>query len=299
MSSPKPVSSPKVPYVYAGHEKELGGGFIVRRLLPGHPQRYVGPFVFFDHFGPTDIDAGQNIDVRPHPHIGLATVTYLFEGEMMHRDSLGSVQRIRPGDINWMTAGRGIVHSERTTDENRGKAWRSHGLQLWVALPREAEECPPAFHHHAADSLPCWQEDAVRLRLMAGSSCGRQSPVEVSSPMIYMDLRWEQDGHWTVPEEHAERALYVIAGQVNVDGKPVTPRHLALLAPGEEVRVEASLGTRAVLVGGAPLDGPRYIWWNFVSSSKERLEQAKADWAEERFGSIPDDDKERIPLPQR
>ena len=285
-----------IEHLYKGHEKDLGDGFRVRRLLPGHPQRTVGPFIFFDHFGPTEIAAGAGFDVRPHPHIGLATVTYLFEGAMMHRDSLGSVQRIEPGAINWMTAGRGIVHSERATDDNRNRAWRCHGLQLWVALPAEDEETDPAFHHHPADSLPEWRADAVTLRLMVGTAERRQSPVRVFSPMAYVDALWERDGAWIIPPEHAERAVYPVAGKIAIDGQPIDAGRMALLAAGEPVRVEASVGARAVLIAGAPLEGYRHIWWNFVSSRRERIEQAKADWAAERFAPVPGE-IERIPLP--
>ena len=287
-----------IAHLYTGHDKDLGGGFVVRRLLPGHPQRHVGPFVFFDHFGPTEVAAGQNIDVRPHPHIGLATVTYLFDGALMHRDSLGSVQRIEPGAINWMTAGRGIVHSERVTADNRARSWRSHGLQLWVGLPQAHEEDAPAFHHHPATTLPAWQSGPLALRLLLGSAEGRQSPVGVHSPLCYLDLHWQGDGQWLIAPEYAERAVYVVHGELELDGRRTPPRTMALLSPGAEVVARARAGTRAVLIAGAALDGPRFMGWNFVSSRRERIEQAKADWAADRFPRIPGE-TERIPLPER
>lgn len=287
-----------IAHVYTGRSHDLGGGFTVRRVLPGHPQRYVGPFIFFDHFGPTEIAPGQNIDVRPHPHIGLATVTYLFEGALMHRDSLGSEQRIEPGAVNWMTTGRGMVHSERVPDDNRHRTWRSHGLQIWVGLPQAHEETEPEFHHHPADSLPEWQDGALNLKLLLGSVAGRHSPVRVHSPMCYVDLHWQGAASWRVPTDHAERALYVVQGDVEIDGQRVPAHAMALLAEGHTVTLRGEAGTRAVLIAGAPLDGPRYIWWNFVSSRKERIEQAKADWAADRFARVPGE-TEFIPLPDK
>lgn len=281
---------------YRGRELDLGGGLRVRRLLPGHPQRYVGPFVFFDHFGPTEVAAGQNIDVRPHPHIGLATVTYLFDGALVHRDSLGSVQRIAPGDINWMTAGHGIVHSERCTDENRRRSWRLHGLQLWVALPREHEETAPSFHHYPAVSLPEWESGPVRLRLMAGRCGALAAPVAVCSPLAYVDASWIEGGAWTIPAELEERALYPLGGELVVDGTPLAAGELAVLTPGRPVAVHGHAGARAVLIAGAPLDGPRQLWWNFVSSDPARIERAKTAWAEGGFAPVPGE-VERIPLP--
>lgn len=286
-----------ITHIYSGTRKELGTGFSVRRLLPGQPQRAVGPFIFFDHFGPVEIAPNEGFDVRPHPHIGLATVTYLFEGAMIHRDSVGSVQRIEPGAINWMTAGHGIVHSERATDENRLQAWRCHGLQLWVALPHEHEETTPDFSHYPAGSIPKWRDGVVTVRLLAGTAARRRSPVVVLSELVYLDLLWESGGEWDVPDEHTERALYAVSGSLNIDGTDVPAGRMALLAANGSARVQASAGTRAVMIGGAPLDGPRHIWWNFVSSQRARIEQAKADWEMERFPEIAGE-HERIPLPR-
>lgn len=286
-------------HLYTGHEHDLGGGFVVRRLLPGHPQQGVGPFIFFDHFGPTRVAAGRNIDVRPHPHIGLATVTYLFEGEMLHRDSLGTVQPITPGAVNWMAAGRGIVHSERVPEAMRDRDWTSHGLQLWVALPVEHEEDAPHFHHAAADDLPAADIGPVHLRLLLGSGFGLTAPIPVDSAMVYAHARWRDAGVWNIPTEHAQRAVYPVRGTVAVDGETLAPGRMALLEPGVPAAVQADAGAEAVLIGGDPLDAPRTIWWNFASSRRERIEQAKADWAAQRMGSIPGDDQEFIPLPQR
>ncbi len=291
--------NPAIQHIDQAHNHDLGGGFVVRRLLPGHPRQSVGPFIFFDHFGPTTIAAGQNVDVRPHPHIGLATVTYLFEGAMLHRDHLGTVQRIEPGAVNWMVAGRGIVHSERVPDDLRTRAWTSHGLQLWVALPRQHEEDPPSFHHAAATDLPATILGAVRVRVLLGRACGLTSPVPVSSPMAYAHASWRETGPWRITAHYAERALYPVRGTLDIHGTALEPGQMALLAPGVEVDVRAEAGTEAVLIAGEPLDGPRHIWWNFASSRRERLEQAKADWAAQRFATIPGDAVERIPLPLR
>jgi redox-sensitive bicupin YhaK (pirin superfamily) len=276
-------------------ERDLGGGFKVRRILPYAKRRMVGPFVFLDHMGPTEFPPGGGIDVRPHPHIGLATVTYLFEGEILHRDSLGSVQAIRPGAVNWMTAGRGIAHSERTAPELRQSGHRLHGLQSWVALPAEAEESEPAFSHHPADSLPSWQEDGVSFRLIAGSAQGRQAPVPTFSPTFYVDARLDGGARWRLPDEHEERALYVVDNPVDVDGQRIQPGRLVVLRAGA-AEVQASAPARVVALGGAKL-GERHIWWNLVSSRPERIEQAKADWKAGRFAPVPGE-TEFIPLPE-
>jgi hypothetical protein len=277
-------------------ERDLGGGFKVRRILPHARRRLVGPFIFLDHMGPTDFPPGGGIDVRPHPHIGLATVTYLFEGEILHRDSLGSVQPIRPGAVNWMTAGRGIAHSERTGPELRRAGHRLHGLQSWMALPLEAEECEPAFSHHPADSLPSWQEGKASLRLIVGRVQHRAAPVGVFSPTFYIDAALEAGARWTLPDEHEDRALYVVSGSVTLGDQALAEGRLAVLRPGP-AEVTAAERSRVVALGGAPLAGERHIWWNLVSSRKERIESAKADWKAGRFAPVPGE-TEFIPLPE-
>lgn len=278
-------------------EKDLGDGFQVRRLVPQVARRAVGPFVFFDHMGPVAFAPGRGLDVRPHPHIGLATVTYLFEGEILHRDSLGVVQPIRPGAVNWMVAGRGIVHSERSAPETRAAGQTLHGIQTWIALPQALAECAPSFRHHAADALPRFADGAARLVLIAGSAYGRTSPVEAPSPMFYLDAVFETAGDCALPDGHIERGVYVVDGAVRLDGSPVPRHHVAIVAPGATPRLQADAGARVMLFGGAPLDGPRTIWWNFVSHDKARIEQAKADWRGGRFAPVPGE-SEFIPLPE-
>lgn len=278
------------------HTKDLGGGFTVKRLLPAATRASVGPFVFFDHFGPVEAGPGDEHDVRPHPHIGLATVTYLFEGAMQHADSTGVVQRIEPGAVNWMTAGRGIVHSERTPPDLRGRARRSHGLQLWVALPAADEELPASFVHTPAAELPELEVGGARVRVLVGSAFDATSPVAVRSPMLYLDLVLSAGDALPLPLAE-ERALYVVDGALELDGQAVAPHTMVLLAPGDEPMLAANGPARAVLVGGAPL-GPRHVWWNFVSSRKERIVQAADDWQAGRFESVPGE-TEFIPLPER
>jgi redox-sensitive bicupin YhaK (pirin superfamily) len=268
--------------------------FEVGRVLPAQARRMVGPFAFFDHMGPAELDPGDGMDVRPHPHIGLATVTYLFEGEILHRDSLGSEQPIRPGAINWMTAGRGIVHSERTPAEARTLGPRLHGLQLWVALPQAHEEAEPAFSHHPAATIPELRDAGVRARVLAGAAYGVTAPVPVSSPLFYVEAHLEAGARLELPR-YQERAAYVISGELRSGGRTVGPRVLAVLRGGEAA-LEATVATHVVLIGGEPLDGPRYIWWNFVSSSQERIVAAAHDWKAERFPTVPGDELERIPL---
>jgi len=273
------------------------GGFEVRRVLPHASRPMVGPFIFFDHFGPVEFERSHGVDVRPHPHICLATVTYLFEGELVHRDSLGCVQTIVPGDVNWMTAGSGIVHSERTSSEQRAMGARIHGIQSWVALPRAAEETEPAFSHHAAAELPLVERDGVKLRLIAGRAWGEASPVQTLSDLHYADAAFAPGARLTLPAEHAGRAIYVVEGELQVgDGPLIVAGRMAVLAPGSELSIRSRGTARAMLLGGAPLDGERHIWWNFVASSSERIERAKRDWVEDRFARVPGDD-ERIPLP--
>jgi redox-sensitive bicupin YhaK (pirin superfamily) len=245
-----------------------------------------------------DFAPGKGIDVRPHPHIGLATVTYLFEGSQMHRDTLGSVQEIKPGDVNWMTAGRGIAHSERTGDAVRAAGHRLHGIQSWVGLPLADEEVPPAFHHFGVDDLPEREEGGVTLRLIAGSAFGLTSPVRTFSPIFYADARFAPGGALHYGAEHEERALFVIEGEVQTGDIEVHgPGAMLALEKDEEVTLYAAAPARVMLLGGARLDGERHIWWNFVSSSKDRIERAKQEWKDGKFGLIPGDDKEFIPLP--
>lgn len=277
--------------------RDLGDGFMVRRILPVAKRRHVGPFVFLDHMGPAVFQPGQGLDVRPHPHIGLATVTYLFDGEILHRDSLGVVQPIRPGDVNWMTAGRGIVHSERTAPALRAAGHRLEGIQAWVALPAADEEAEPAFAHHPAGTLPVIERDGVRLRLIAGSAYGATAPAKVFSPMFYLDAEMKPGATLTMPHDYAERAVYVAAGQVALNGAEYSAGQMAVLKTGATVTLAAKEAARLMLLGGAPLDGERLIWWNFVSSRKDRMEQAKNDWRVGRFPAVPGE-TEFIPLPE-
>jgi redox-sensitive bicupin YhaK (pirin superfamily) len=280
-----------------GHEKDLGGGFLVRRLLPDARQRSVGPFIFFDHFGPAEERPGVDHDVRPHPHIGLATVTYLFEGAMMHRDSVGSVQRIEPGAVNWMTAGRGIVHSERRPEDLRERSYVNHGLQLWTALPLAQEEAEPSFSHTPADAIPECSVGDARVRVLVGEAFGAHSPVPALSRTLYLDIWLPEGGRMELPALEAQQALYPVeGGSLEVDGEAVALRSMAVLRPGEGSQLFAPAGARLVLVGGDPLDAPRHMWWNFVSSRKERILEASADWQAMRMGTVPGD-PEFIPLP--
>jgi redox-sensitive bicupin YhaK (pirin superfamily) len=275
---------------------DLGDGFHVRRALPSSQRRMVGPFVFFDQMGPTVLRAGTGLDVRPHPHIGLATVTYLFDGEIMHRDSLGSVQPILPGEVNWMIAGRGIVHSERSPADKRGAASALFGIQTWVALPKAQEERAPSFHHHAAGELPLIEAEGKSLRLIAGSLYGAHAPVATLSDMFYADVTLAAHAQLPVATEYEERAIYVLRGRVDIDGSAFDAGQLVVLAARRPVTVRADVRAQLLLLGGASLDGPRHVWWNFVSSSSERIEQAKADWHAGLLGSVPGD-AEFIPLP--
>jgi len=278
--------------------RDLGDGFEVRRALPSSQWRMVGPFVFFDQMGPVVLRAGRGLDVRPHPHIGLATVTYLFEGEILHRDSLGTVQAIRPGEVNWMTAGSGIVHSERTPTELRAAdGSRLFGIQTWVALPKDREETAPAFAHHAAGALPAIEGEGTRMRLICGSLYGVRSPVEVFSEMFYADAVLSQGARFEVPVDHQERAIYTAEGRIKLAGVEFDAGQLLVLLPHEPAVVEAPDASRVLLFGGEPMDGPRHLWWNFVSSSAERIEQAKADWRARRFAEVPGE-TEFIPLPE-
>jgi redox-sensitive bicupin YhaK (pirin superfamily) len=276
------------------------GGFVVRRALPTVKRRMVGPFVFMDQMGPGIFPAGEGLDVRPHPHIGLATVTYLFDGEVIHRDSTGVEAAVLPGDVNWMTAGRGIAHSERSSQEFRHRAndRTISGLQTWVALPKQFEEITPSFHHHGKMALPEIRNDGAIVRLVLGSAYGQISPVETFSQTLYADIALEARGRFPVDADHEERALYVFEGEIEIAGDVFESGRLLVLRPGDPITVTARRPSRLLLVGGAPMDGPRHVWWNFVSSSKERIEQAKADWGAGRFGKVFGDESEFIPLPK-
>lgn len=274
------------------------GGFDVRRVLPARERRMVGPFIFWDQMGLARLDPGVGIDVRPHPHIGLATVTYLFRGEIMHRDSLGTVIPIRPGEMNLMTAGRGIVHSERTPPGVRADGHDLYGIQAWVALPRSHEECEPAFRHFASAELPVLSDGGLTLRLIAGEMAGRRSPVTTPMAMIYADAELSPGATLPFDALYPERAIYVVEGEIEVAGERFGPAQMLVLRAGLPVTIRAVSAARLMLLGGEPADGPRHIWWNFVSSSRDRMEQAKADWAAGRFAAVPDE-TEFIPLPAR
>ncbi len=278
---------------------DLGDGFSVRRALPSAQTRMVGPFIFFDHFGPAEFRAGKGLDVRSHPHIGLATVTYLFDGEIMHRDSLGTALPIRPGEINWMTAGRGIVHSERTAAERRVNGDSLHGLQMWVALPADREEMAPAFAHHGIEEFPVMRDDAMTLRVVVGSLHGKRSPVATTSDTMFADVMLKARGIFPLDADHEERAIYLLDGEIDIAGDRFTPGRLLVFRPGDRITVRAVTDAHFAIVGGAAMDGPRHIWWNFVSSRKERIDQAKAEWKAGRFDIVPGDVEEFIPLPEK
>jgi redox-sensitive bicupin YhaK (pirin superfamily) len=293
---PMGAESATIETVIVARSRDLGG-FTVRRALPSAVRRLIGPFIFFDHMGPVRLAPGEGLDVRPHPHIGLATVTYLFDGEIIHRDSLGSVEAIRPGDVNWMLAGRGIVHSERSSPEERLQGVQVHGIQCWVALPTDAEESAPRFEHHAVMNIPRLARDGVTLDVVAGTAFGLRSPVGVLSSTLYVHARLEAGAKLTIDTEHEERAIYVVEGRIRCDGRTFPTGNLVILRSGAQASIEAEGPTRVMILGGARLDGPRHIFWNFVSSSRERIEQAADDWRAERFPKVPGDEIERIPLP--
>jgi len=293
--------SPSVERVIAGRTRDLGG-FLVRRVLPSIGRRMVGPFIFFDHMGPVAFPPGGGIDVRPHPHIGLATVTFLFEGEIIHRDSLGSRQVIRPGDVNWMLAGRGIVHSERTDPALRAAGPRAHGIQSWMALPLADETAAPRFEHHDAAALPRVVRPGAVLDVIAGHAFGVTSPAGVLSPTLYVHARLEAGARLAIDDEHVERAVYVVEGSVGLDGRAFGPANMLVLPPGVAVEVIAQQAARLMLIGGARLQGDRFIDWNFVSSDQERLQRAKEAWRTDDtawFPKVPGDDQERIPAPSQ
>ncbi|MBG6146718.1 redox-sensitive bicupin YhaK (pirin superfamily) [Labrenzia sp. EL_13] len=277
------------------------GGFSVRRALPSARRRMVGPFIFFDQMGPAELLVGGGIDVRPHPHIGLATVTYLFEGEMYHRDSLGTEIAIAPGALNWMSAGKGIVHSERERPVRLQEKRPLFGLQSWVALPKQLEEGDPSFQHHGAEEQPEFADNGASVKLIAGNLYGHEAPVQTASDMFYADISLEPGAKVPLDAGWEERGLYTISGQITIAGQPFDPAQLLVFKPGDHLVIEnkTSSPARFVVLGGEPMDGKRYIWWNFVSSSKERIEQAKEDWKLGRFDTVPGDAEEFIPLPDR
>ncbi len=279
-----------------GHEHDLGDGFVVRRLLPAAARQSVGPFLFFDHFGPIQIQPGKGNNVRPHPHIGLATVTYLFDGAITHRDSLGNTQQIEPGAINWMTAGRGIVHSEREPESLRGTAYLLHGIQLWAALPIDKEEIAPRFTHTAANRIPSLQIDDAQIRVLIGTAFGKISPVETFSTTLYLDIQLPANGVLNLPALAPEMAIYAIDGDLQLGDDKLAMHALGVLAPDGVTRIQSATATRLVVLGGEPLESRRLMWWNFVSSRKERINQAADDWQAQRMGKV-DGDSEFIPLP--
>lgn len=274
------------------------GGFEVRRALPSARRQMVGPFIFFDQMGPVELLTGEGLDVRPHPHIGLATVTYLLEGSIVHRDSLGTLQPIVPGDVNWMTAGRGIAHSERSAPEARRQPQKLYGVQIWVALPERGEETAPAFAHHAAAELPLLEGEGKSVRVIAGTLFGRTSPVRTFSDLFYADATLAAGAALPLDAEHEERAAYLVEGTIEIAGQPFEPGRLLVFRPGDRVTIAARTPARLLLVGGEPMDGPRHIWWNFVSSRRERIEEAKEAWRKQRFAAVPGE-SEFVPLPER
>lgn len=292
------LPNPSLDIVILPRTSEITQGFKVQRLLPFRGRRMVGPFIFFDQMGPEMLRPGQGLDVAPHPHIGLATVTYLFDGEVFHRDSLGTMQMIRPGEVNWMTAGRGIAHSERSPQETRQLGGKIFGIQSWVALPERDEESSPTFAHHAADALPIIEGEGKHLRLIVGTLFGERSPVKTLSETFYADVFLSPGAMLPIPIEQEERALYVVEGAVTVDADSIVYNagQLLVFKPGVAVTVKSTESARVMMIGGAAMDSPRHIWWNFVSSSRERIEQAKADWREGKFNPVPDE-TEFVPLP--
>jgi redox-sensitive bicupin YhaK (pirin superfamily) len=273
------------------------GGFSVRRALPSKQRQMVGPFIFFDQMGPAEFLLGAGMDVRPHPHIGLSTVTYLFEGEIIHRDSLGTVLPIRPGELNWMTAGRGIAHSERTPPELRSIGTKLFGIQSWVALSAADEEAEPDFVHYGANDLPVLEDEGKVVRVIAGSVLGASSPVRTSSPMFYADISLSASASVPLDPDYDERAIYTVAGEVEIAGDVFGPAQLLVCRPGDRITIRAKTDARFMALGGEPMDGSRHIWWNFVSSRKDRIERAKADWKKGHFDAVPGD-TEFIPLPE-
>jgi len=275
------------------------GAAEVRRALPHSTRRTVGPFVFFDHFGPAVFKSGNGLDVRPHPHIGLSTLTYLYDGEIIHRDTLGVQAAIHPGEVNWMTAGRGIVHSERTAPERRVDGEPLHGLQLWIAMPAKDEEIDPSFAHLDGEELPVVEGEGKKARVIAGRMFGAVSPLKTNSETICADISLDAGAAMPLDADYEERAIYVSSGEIDIAGDRFEMGRLLVFRPGDRITVTAVKPSRIAVVGGAPLDGPRYVWWNFVSSRRERIEQAKEDWKRGWFGKVPGDEIEFIPLPEK
>jgi redox-sensitive bicupin YhaK (pirin superfamily) len=286
-----------IEHVIVPRARDLGG-FEVRRALPAAEKQMVGPFIFFDQMGPAEFLIGAGIDVRPHPHIGLATVTYLFEGEVFHRDSLGTSLAIRPGEVNLMTAGRGIVHSERETTQAKQTTRQLFGIQAWAALPKSHEEAAPAFAHHGTDELPRIAGEGKRVRLVMGAAYGARSPVEFPHESLFAEVVLAPGAVLPLDPDYDERAVYIASGEIDIAGDTFTQGRLLVFKPGDRISILANAQSRLVLLGGEPMDSGRHIWWNFVSSSKERIEQAKEDWRRKRFALVPGDDKEFIPLPE-
>ncbi len=291
-----PQSCAAIEHVIVPRARDLGG-FTVRRALPSAERQMVGPFIFLDQMGPAEFLTGRGIDVRPHPHIGLATVTYLFQGEMWHRDSLGTSMVIKPGEVNLMTAGSGIVHSERETPEAQAKRREMFGLQAWMALPKDAEESAPAFAHHGLDELPRIAADGKRVRLVLGEAWGARSPVDFPHPALYAEVVLAPGAVLPLDPHYDERAVYVASGEIDIAGDRFEAGRLLVFKPGDRISILGLSNARLMVVGGEPMDGPRHIWWNFVSSSKDRIEAAKADWLNRRFPLVPTDEVEFTPLP--
>jgi len=301
---PSVESADTVAAVIIPRARDLGG-FEVRRVLPSTKRQLVGPFIFFDHMGPATFPAGGGIDVRPHPHIGLATVTYLYAGEFRHRDSLGSDQMIYPGEVNWMIAGYAVTHSERTSAATRANPHTLHGIQTWVALPEKDEETDASFEHHGKDALPFLEDGGTRVRLILGTAYGKRSPVKTFSEMFYADVLLESGSSLPLPDDHEDRAVYVVEGSADTAGDRYEAGRMVVFRPGDKISVKAGpQGARLMLLGGETLDGPRHIWWNFVATSREKIDAAKeawrqGDWRNGRFRLPPGDDSEFIPLPEK
>jgi redox-sensitive bicupin YhaK (pirin superfamily) len=292
-----PQSCDALELVIVPRTRDLGDGFRVRRALPHGKRQMVGPFIFFDHFGPVQFIAGKGMDVRPHPHIGLATVTYLFDGSIMHRDSEGNVQEIQPGAMNLMTAGRGIAHSERTPDVPRANGQSMLGLQSWIALPIAQEEIAPSFQHFSAADLPTIADNGLTARVISGSAFGAKAPVNMTSEWFYAEVTIEAGKSVPLDADHEERAIYIVEGEIDIAGEHYEGPKLLVFRPGDRITIKALRNTRMMFLGGTALEGPRYIWWNFVSSRRERIEDAKEDWKFGRFAQVPEE-HEFIPLPE-
>jgi redox-sensitive bicupin YhaK (pirin superfamily) len=292
-----PQSYDALELVIVPRTRDIGDGFAVRRALPHGKRQMVGPFIFFDHFGPVQFIAGQGMDVRPHPHIGLATVTYLFDGSIMHRDSEGHIQEIKPGAMNLMTAGRGIAHSERTPDLPRATGQRMLGLQSWIALPQDREEIAPSFQHYGAEHLPLVSDTGLTARVIAGQAFGATSPVDQTSEWFYAEVNLAAGSRAPLDADHEDRAVYLVEGEVEIAHERYAAPRLLIFRPGDRIAIAAVSATKMMFLGGTALEGPRYIWWNFVSSGRERIEQAKQDWKSGRFAHVPDE-TEFIPLPE-